>query len=526
MTEQPEWAGFIRTGARVEFVRVDGSLTAQETVRVDLPGRGVFGLTGTVTAEPYGQISIGATLAGEPVSLTGTSDGERFAAEQVELRRVAVWDTAGYRRLSARYAVGVGRHISVHAETDDWSGSPLLMYAEGDRVVRLYPDAGGTLVSEAGEVFTLMPGRDSIESMRAVSGDGPAERVTRLSAWTDEDVSIEGPGGRLSGTLMTPPGPGPWAAVVLIHGAAGGRRDVYRLFGEHFVQAGLAALVYDRRGRGESAGDPELTFADKSRDAEAWVDYLQSRPGIQPDRVGVWGFSNGSWVAPMVAARRPDVAFVAVIGASGTTAAETEIYRRVFDLREQGVPEDQIDLVAGMWRLVYRLLVSRRPDAQDAARFDDLAARVAASPELARVKVQEYAIQNPFLGPVPPYRSYQEVADEVAGEPDEADTFTVDPVDSYRSVGVPVLFAVGEFDSNLSPLDSARRVSRALHEAGNHDATVLVFPNTGHTMNYTRPGMYSGMTSEQAGYRFHNFRFAGGFLDIVRSWAAARAGRR
>jgi hypothetical protein len=71
---------------------------------------------------------------------------------------------------------------------------------------------------------------------------------------------------------------------------------------------------------------------------------------------------------------------------------------------------------------------------------------------------------------------------------------------------------------------SARRVSRVLHEAGNHEATVLVFPNTGHCMNVTEPGADTGMTSEQAGYLFHNFRFAGGFLDVVRSWAAARAG--
>jgi hypothetical protein len=41
-------------------------------------------------------------------------------------------------------------------------------------------------------------------------------------------------------------------------------------------------------------------------------------------------------------------------------------------------------------------------------------------------------------------------------------------------------------------------------------------------MNVVHLGTEHGMTSEEAGYRFHHFRFAGGFLDIVRSWAAAR----
>ncbi len=152
------------------------------------------------------------------------------------------------------------------------------------------------------------------------------------------------------------------AAVVLVHGAAGGRRDWYRAFAVHYVEAGLAALVYDRRGHGDSTGNPEPTFEEKSLDAEAWVDYLQSRPDIRSDRVGVWGFSNGTWVAPMVAARRPDVAFVAGIGASGTNAIETEIHRRSFDLREQGIPQEAVGKVVELWRIIYDLLLCRQPD--------------------------------------------------------------------------------------------------------------------------------------------------------------------
>ena len=32
-----------------------------------------------------------------------------------------------------------------------------------------------------------------------------------------------------------------------------------------------------------------------------------------------------------------------------------------------------------------------------------------------------------------------------------------------------------------------------------------------------------GITSEEAGYRFHAFRFAGGFVETVTGWAEARA---
>ncbi len=532
MADAPEeWVGHFHIDDRVEFLKLNGPITVPGNVTLDLPNRRLFGLAVTTGADPDGVISCSASYADEQWTFSGTLDEHRFvgratagtASGQVELRRVALWDIPAYRALSAQYGLTDGRRISIHVNADDWVGTPVLFYSEHDRFVRIYPDTSKTMLSESLELFSLAPDDAGIHDVRSlVPGGAAAQKVQRLESWTEEAVSIDGPGGKLSGTLMTPLGPGPHPAIVMIHGAAGGRRDYYRAYAEHFVHAGMAALVYDRRGHGESTGDPGMSFLDKSYDAEAWVDHLQARPGIRPDRVGVWGFSNGSWVAPMVAARRRDIAFVAVIGASGTTAVQTEIHRRTFDLREQGVPEAQIDQVAELWGLVYDLLLSRRPDPAAAARFDELSAQVRSSAELAAITVQLYAIQVPFLGPVPPYPTYQDLVDELPNHPTDSDEWTCDPVDSYRDITVPVLYLVGDHDSNLPALFSAKRVGKTLYDAGNHAATVLLFPNTGHGMNVVELGSEVGMTSEEAGYRHHHFQFAGGFVDIVQAWAAAR----
>ena len=533
MTDAPEeWAGYFRTGSRVEFAKLNGPVTIPGNVTLDLPNQQVFGLAVTTGSGHDGEIICTARFAGQQLRFAGALEAETFTGRfqagdepgSFALCRVAIWDPAAYRALSAPYGLADGRRFSVFVNADDWVAAPILFYSENDTFVRLYPDAQGRLISESLELFSLTDGNRSIGEFRSLvrGEDSEPTAVSRLASWAEEPVRISGPDGTLSGTLMKPAAGGPHAAVVLIHGAAGGERDIYRAFAEHFVQAGLAALVYDRRGHGESAGNPEPSFEEKSYDAEAWVDYLQSRPDIQPDRVGVWGLSNGSWVAPLVAARRPDVAFVAVIGASGTTAIETEIHRRTFDLREQGIPAAQIEQVAELWRLVYHVLTSRRPDPAAAARFDELTAALRESTELAEITLQHYAIQAPFLGPVPPYRSYQELVADLPNHA-ESDEWTCDPADSYRAISVPVLFLVGDNDSNLPPLRSARRVSSALHRAGNRHGTVVLFPNTGHMMNIVELGTETGMSSEEAGYRFHHFRFAGGLLDIVRSWAAARA---
>ena len=537
MSDVPEeWVGYFRMQNDVHFVKLTGPVAVPgDEVTLDLPNARTFGLPVT-TSDDGGDsddtVSGSTDFDGEPWRFSGTADGRVFsgratigeATGSFELRRVATWEVPAYRALSAQYGLADGRRISIHLNADDWVGTPILFSSEQDRFVRLYPDMQGSLISESLELFGLTPDRRGIETFRPlVPGAGPSTAVGRLASWVDEEVTIAGPDGKLAGTVMKPPGPGPHPAIVLIHGAAGGLRDYYRAFAEHFVHAGMAAVVYDRRGHGESTGDPGPTFTEKSYDAEAWVDYLQSRPDIRPDRVGVWGFSNGSWVAPLVAARRPDVGFVAVIGATGTTPIETEIHRRAFDLREQGVPDSQIDQVAELWRLVYDFLLARRPDPAAGRRFDELSAMLRASDELGRVTVQHYAIKVPFLGPVPPYGSYQDLVDDLPNHSVEPAEWTCDPVISYRAIAVPVLYLVGEHDSNLPALRSAERVGKALYDAGNHQATVVLFPNTGHAMNVVEVGSEVGMTSEEAGYRHHHFQFALGFVDLVTSWAAARA---
>ena len=421
--------------------------------------------------------------------------------------------TAGWSR---QFEFG-GRRITIHVNADEWVGAPVLFYAEDDRFVRIYPDDERHLLSEQGEVFTLSDDGASIVTFATASRPEVLTPVSSVPGWTDEEITIDGPGGRLAGTLMKPLGPGPHPAAVMIHGAAGGRRDYYRAFAEQFVRCGVAALVYDRRGWGESTGDGDPTFSEKADDAAAWLNCLRTRPDIAADRVGVWGYSNGSWVAPMVAARHPHTAFVCVIGASGTTAVETEIHRRAFDLREQGVPAEQITWIREMWRLIYDLLLSRAPSAEHEQRFDALAKLVHASPELAGITVQEYAKQSPFLGSVPPYASYSDAVADMPSHSAATDEWTCDPVESYRKITVPVLYLVGLEDSNLPPIESASRVGRALMEAGNPNAIIVLFPNTGHGLNAGLPDTI-GMNDEEAAYRMHDFRFAGGYLELIQKW--------
>lgn len=102
---------------------------------------------------------------------------------------------------------------------------------------------------------------------------------------------------------------GSGAAVVMAHGLSGTRRDRLGPFAERFQAAGLAALVFDHRGFGDSGGEPDLF--DPRRQLADWraaIAFARARPGVDAARVATWGSSMGGGNALAAAAADPSVA--------------------------------------------------------------------------------------------------------------------------------------------------------------------------------------------------------------------------
>ncbi len=101
--------------------------------------------------------------------------------------------------------------------------------------------------------------------------------------------------------------------VVMAHGLSGTRRDRLGPFAERFARAGIAALVFDHRGFGDSAGEPDLFHP--TRQLEDWraaIAFARSLPGIDASRIATFGSSMGAGNALAAAAHDRRVA--AVIG--------------------------------------------------------------------------------------------------------------------------------------------------------------------------------------------------------------------
>src|SRR5215831_11087292 len=129
----------------------------------------------------------------------------------------------------------------------------------------------------------------------------------------------------LAATFAIPQGTGPFPAVLLITGSGPQDRDEtllghkpFLILSDYLTRHGIAVLRADDRGTSKSTGVfSTATSADFATDVEAGVAYLKTRSEINPQRIGLIGHSEGAMIAPMVAARNKDVAYVVMMAGTG-----------------------------------------------------------------------------------------------------------------------------------------------------------------------------------------------------------------
>lgn len=250
------------------------------------------------------------------------------------------------------------------------------------------------------------------------------------SRFHEEPVSIQSQDVKLAGTLLVPDTPGQHPAVVMVHGSSSSDREKYRGEAEMFAKAGIAALIYDKRpdGFSKSRGG-DRSYQILSEDVVAAVQALRSRADIAPSAVGLWGISEGAWVASLAASEpNSHVAFLITVGAAGVQPVQQQSWQLVNRLHDQGVTS--ASMIRSVTRHGLQLAVS-------------------------------------------------------AGLFAEA---TYDPLPAFSSLQQPVLAIWGDKDRVEPALESSRNIQHALEQAGNKHAVIRFFPDAGHLLRLSLDG--------------------------------------
>jgi pimeloyl-ACP methyl ester carboxylesterase len=294
--------------------------------------------------------------------------------------------------------------------------------------------------------------------------------------YVEQDVTFENLAAKinLAGTLSLPEGQGPFPAVVLVSGTGRNTREedvaghkVFTVLADALNRKGVAVLRYDKRGVGASSGGFQgATTADFATDASAAVDFLRTRPGIDPARVGLLGHSEGGVIAPLVGATNGAVAFVVMMAAPAIRGDKLFIAQSVATARLYGAPETYI--------------VKRR--AFDQTLYDAIIA--AQSPEAAQMRARALIARG---------------VEEKIVDANEADTLLTDttsaweryflahdPGPTLRNLTVPVLAVYGALDAQVPASENAPAAREALK--GDKDATIVELPGLNHLLQQAQTG--------------------------------------
>jgi dienelactone hydrolase len=151
-------------------------------------------------------------------------------------------------------------------------------------------------------------------------------------------VSVELAGAQVEARISEPVGAeGLRPGVVFVHGAGTGRyEEAFVAQAEALASAGVVAMVPNKRLDTYSTRDRDYTAM--ANDYLRSVQLLRGLPGVDEDRVGVYGESEGSWIVPVMAADNPSVAFAVLVAAPVVPPRQQAAFAVDSYLRNTGVP--------------------------------------------------------------------------------------------------------------------------------------------------------------------------------------------
>ncbi len=294
----------------------------------------------------------------------------------------------------------------------------------------------------------------------------------------------------LSGTLLRPGTPGPHPGIVFLQGSGPETRWGTNLFlADRFARAGIAALVFDKRGAGQSSGDwRTINYEELAQDDLSAVRFLQHQGGVNPRQVGIYGHSEGGTISPLLSSRPGAVAFVIAAAAIGTGSVYTnEAFRTRNDLMAGGMPEPDLSRAMDFYTLWLEVLRT----GEGAEAYEQALAKASQEKWFALLEIPPR--DNWIWKWYPPIGNFN-------------------PLPLWEKVTVPVLLIYGERDRNTQVDPSLAGISKALHMAGNTDFTPVIIPGAAHNLTI----------QWEPGQPFFWWHAAPGYSELLTSWVRLR----
>jgi fermentation-respiration switch protein FrsA (DUF1100 family) len=332
---------------------------------------------------------------------------------------------------------------------------------------------------QMGQAFPLNLSRQVGEAAKQVRPQEPVKPYP----YHEEEVLFENKkdGVTLAGTLTLPQKNGVFPAVVLISGSGAQNRDEeifghkpFLVIADYLTRNGVAVLRFDDRGTAASTGDLNTaTSYDLSRDVEAGVKYLQARKEINKKKIGLLGHSEGGVIAPMVAARNKDVAFIVLLAGSGVRGDKVLLQQQSLISEASGVSEEERKQAGSINEGAFKIVLQSADTAQLKATLTDYL-RHAGKSISDDEKSNDSFIASALSQLTSPWVQY---------------FIRYDPAPALEKVKCPVLAINGEKDLQVSAKENLAAIKAALAKGGNKRVTVQEFSGLNHLFQECKTGL-------------------------------------
>ncbi len=106
--------------------------------------------------------------------------------------------------------------------------------------------------------------------------------------------------------------PRPLPCIVMAHGLSGTRNASLEPYAERFAAAGFHVVLFDYRYLGDSDGEPRqlVSIPCQLEDWKSAIAFARSMPGVDPERIGLWGSSLSGGHVVVAAARDKRIAAI------------------------------------------------------------------------------------------------------------------------------------------------------------------------------------------------------------------------
>lgn len=155
----------------------------------------------------------------------------------------------------------------------------------------------------------------------------PATAATTVPVEVEE-IRFQSDHFNLVGDFQVPGAGGKHPVIIMVHGDGGIDRydsGKYRPIMDRFLRAGYAVFSWDKPGTGESTGefvDGAWIITDRASILVDAIELLKKHPAVDPERIGVWGISQGGIVVPMALTKTDDIAFAIVVSGPGVNGID------------------------------------------------------------------------------------------------------------------------------------------------------------------------------------------------------------